>query len=420
MKDIMKFFQSMFRRRRLLVLLAVFGPATITAISDNDAAGVATYSLSGANFGYTILIILIPITILLAITQEMGARIAVVTGKGLGDLIREKFGIRMSIFIFSLLLIANVGTIVADFSAVKIFSTMFNVPLVPTVLIVLISIILFVTRGNYSTNQKVFLFGVILYFAYVFSAIKSQPDWPQAISHLIIPSNFKFSKEFIITAIAVLGTTITPWGQFFIQSFVIDKKLSIDKLKYVQTETYFGAILTDFFTFFMIVATAATLFTHHISLQSGEQAALAIKPFAGDLASVLFGIGLMNAALMGIVIIALTTAYAFSEFFGFEGSLDAPFVKGKMFYGIFFFQVILAALVIILPNISLFTVVLYTQSLNAILLPVVLFFLLKFTNNKGIMGQYVNKTWYNYFAIFSIICIIAAATIAVLSSFGLI
>lgn len=415
----MRLFWSKYKRR-LLLFLAVFGPATITAISDNDAAGVATYSLAGAQFGYSILFILVPVTLLLAVTQEMGIRIALATGKGLGDLIRERYGIKITMIVFSVLMVANIGTIIANFAALKAALTMFNLPILPLFMLIVLGVILFVSKGNYRTNQRIFLLSVILYFSYVISTLKVDVDWGRAFVSMVNPAVVQFNKEYIFAGIAILGTTITPWGQFFVQSYVIDKKLTIDKLKYSQIETYFGSILTNFFSFFMIVATAATLFAYGIKLQSGEQAALAIKPFAGEMASFLFGIGFINAALMGIIIISLTTAYAFSEFFGYTGSLDAPFEKGKIFYGIFTLQLLIGAAVVLLPFISVFQIVFFTQSFNAILLPFIFFFLLKFTNNKELMGAHINTKWYNIFSIVSTVVIILAAIFVLISSvFGL-
>ena len=401
---------------KILIYFSVFGPATIAAIADNDAAGVATYSLAGAKFGYSILFVLIFVTVLLAITQEMGVRIAAITGKGLGDLIRERYGVKVALFVFSLLLLANMGSIVANFSALKAVSHMFNLPSLPILVMVIILAFLFVSKGDYKANQRIFLFGTVLYVSYIISAFRANPNWGQAISSLFLPSQVRLSKEYIFAAIAVLGTTITPWGQFFINSYVVDKKIQPDKLKYSQLETYFGAFLTDFFSFFMIVATASTLFTHGINLTSGEEAALAIKPFAGELASFLFGFGLLNAAIMGIIIISLSTAYAFSEFFGFTGSLDAPYERGKLFYGLFLFQLVVGALIVILPFASLFKIVFYTQSLNAFLLPLIFFFLLKITNNKELMGRFTNSKWHNYFATGSSVIIILASLFVIISS----
>lgn len=399
--------------RSLAIIITVFGPATITAISDNDAAGVATYSLAGAKFGYSILFVLLLVTFLLAITQEIGVRTGIVTGKGLGDLIREQYGIIIATIVFILLFIANMGTIIANFAALKTVAKIFSFPPALLMLGVILLGYLFVSRGDYHTNQRIFLVGVILYFSYIISAFKAKPDWLLALKQTFIPLNIKVNKEFIIAGIAVLGTTITPWGQFFIQSYVNDKKIQLRHLKYSQLESYFGAFLTDFFSFFMIVATTATLFVNGISIASGEEAILAIKPFAGELAGVLFGVGLLNAAVMGIVIVALSTAYAFSEFFGIEGSLDAPFEKGKLFYGMFLLQLVIAGLFVLLPWVSLFKIVFYTQSLNGILLPVIFYFLLNITNNKELMREHINKKWYNYVAILASIVIVAASLFAI-------
>ena len=403
-------------KTRLLIFFSIFGPATITAMADNDAAGVATYSLVGAKFGYSMLFILLIITFLLAITQEMGVRIAIVTGKGLGDIIRERYGVTMSVFVFVGLFIANTGTVIANLSAIKITAGMFNIHSTFFLICIITIATIFIIKGNYKTNQNIFLLSGFFYLTYIVSAFKARPDWNLAISSVFIPQNMHFSKEFIFAAIAVLGTTITPWGQFFVHSYVLDKKIKIDDLKYTQIETYFGAFLTDFFSFFMIVATASTLYAHKISLVSGEQAALAIKPFAGELASVLFGFGILNAGFMGLVVVSLTTAYAFSEFFGVEGSLDKSFGKSKTFYIIFIMQLLIAALIVNIPSVSLFRIVFFTQSLNGILLPAMFFFLLTASNNKDMMGKYINSKWYNYIAIISSIVIIIAAMFTVISN----
>lgn len=403
--------------RRILLFFSVFGPATITAMADNDAAGVATYSLAGAKYGYSILFILLIVTILLALTQEMGVRIAVVTGKGLGDLIRERYGVVISVIIFSFLVFANMGTIIANLSAIKATAEMFKLPAAPLLLVFVSLAYIFVSRGSYKTNQNIFLISALFYIAYIFSAIKSSPDWGLAMTSVVFPTNITLNKEFIFGAIAVLGTTITPWGQFFIQSYVIDKNVSLDKLKYMQFETYIGAFLTDLFSFFMIVATATTLFAHSVPLISGEQAALAIRPFAGTLASVLFGFGLLNAGFMGMIIVSLTTAYAFSEFFGIKGSLDESFERGKIFYIIFLFQLITASIIVMFPFVSLFKIVFFTQSFNGILLPFVFFFLLQFANNRELMGKYINNRVYNYICIIASIIIISASLFTVVSLF---
>lgn len=404
-------------KTKFLVFFSVFGPATITALADNDAAGVATYSLAGAKYGYSILFILFLVTILLAVTQEMGVRIALVSGKGLGDIIRERYGVKISVLVFLGLMFANLGTTIANFSAIKITASLFNLPVIPFVILIIVTAYMFVSKGNYQTNQKIFLISGLFYITYVISAFKANPDWPKALSSIFVPTNIKLSKDFIFATIAVLGTTITPWGQFFVHSFVLDKKLTSSKLKYEQVETYFGAFLTNFFSFFMIVATASTLFIYKIPLTSGEQAAIAIEPFAGKLASILFGLGIMNAGFMGIIVVSLTTAYAFSEFFGYEGSLDSDFKKGQSFYVIFLTQLSIAALINLIPKISLFKIVFFTQSLNGVLLPLMFFFLLKASSDPELMGKHINSRWFNYFIIGVSILISFASLITLIGFF---
>ncbi len=387
----------------LLVFFSVFGPATITAFADNDASGVATYSIAGAKLGYPILFLLPYITILLAVTQEMGIRLAVVTRKGLGDLIRERWGVRVSLIVFTGLVVANLATVVTEMAAIKAVGAQLGIPAVPIILGFILVAVLFVTRGKYKHTQIIMLFACLFFLVYIFAAIKVKPDWQMALSNLIWPHGVDFSpaywRSYLIIGMGVLGTTITPWGQFFISSFSFDKKIEADKVKYSQFESYWGAFLTDFFSFFMIVATAATLFYANIPLQSAEDAAIAIKPFAGELAGTLFALGIMNAGFMGLVIVSLSTAYAFSEFFGTSGSLDYDFKTSKMFYMIFIGQLVVAGSIALIPAIDLFTLAVATQALNAMVLPLVFFFLIKLTSDPKIMRGNQNKPLQRNFTI---------------------
>ncbi len=400
--------------RNVVILLSVFGPATITAMADNDAGGVATYSLAGATLGYPILFLLFVITPLLGITQEMGMRLTLVTRRGLADLIREKFGIKVSLFIFAGLFIANLGTVTAEVSAIKTTSSMLNIPATPFVIGVLIIAFFFITRGNYRLTQNVMLLVSLFYITYVISAFKANPDWGTAVSNMFYPHGVAWTRQYIISylviGMGVLGTTITPWGQFFISSFAGDKKMEKDTLKYSQFETYLGAFWTDFFSFFMIVATAATLYVRRIPLVSGGQAALAIRPFAGDLAGTLFAVGILAAAFMGLIVVPLSTAYAFSEFFGLSGSLDSDYQGSKTFYALFIIQLVAAALITAIPGVSLFHVALVSQTLNAMILPLVFYYLIKLTSGKDIMGSHANSPFQkNFTAVASVVIVIASA-----------
>jgi Mn2+/Fe2+ NRAMP family transporter len=405
--------------KRLVLFLSVFGPATITAMADNDAGGVATYSVAGAKLGYPILFPLVIITVLLGVTQEMGMRLTVITRKGLADLIREKWGVKASLLIFASLLIANMGTLFTELAAVKTTSSMLHLPGIPFMLVIVLISFLFITKGNYKLTQNIMLLASLFYMCYIFSAVKAKPDWGLAFSNLLYPHGppmtSAYLKDFLIIGMGVLGTTITPWGQFFISSFAYDKKIEKGKIIFSQLETYWGAFLTNFFSFFMIVATAATLFVNQIPLVSGEQAAMAIQPFAGRLAGTLFALGILNAAFMGLVIVSLSTAYAFAEFFGLSGSLDDSFDKSKAFYFLFIGQLTVAALVNFLPGISFFQLAVATQVVNAVALPLVFYFLIKLTSNKTLMGEFTNNRFQEYFAILCTIVIVVAATFTVVA-----
>ncbi len=405
--------------RNVVILLSVFGPATITAMADNDAGGVATYSLAGATLGYPILFLLFIVTILLGITQEMGMRLTIVTRRGLADLIREKFGIKVSLFIFAGLFIANLGTIMTEVSAIKTTSGMLNIPATPFVLGILIIAFLFITRGNYRLTQNIMLLVSLFYITYVISAIKAHPDWGSAVSNMFYPHGVSWTKQYLtsylVIGMGVLGTTITPWGQFFISSFAGDKKMEKDTLKYSQFETYLGAFWTDFFSFFMIVATAATLYVRGIPLVSGEQAALAIRPFAGELAGTLFAIGILAAAFMGLIVVPLSTAYAFSEFFGLSGSLDSDYQSSKTFYALFIVQLVAAAAITAVPSISVFHLALITQTLNAMILPLVFYYLIKLTSGKELMGAHANNGFQKNFTSIASVLIVIASVFTVLA-----
>ena len=408
-----KYFRQL--KIKILILLAVVGPGLITAFADNDAGGVATYSVAASKFGYAMLTTLIPVTIVLMITQEIGSRLAVVTGKGLGDLIREKFGIRVSVLIFSLLFFVNFGVIIQNIGGLKDGLSLFHLNLWIFLPAVIGFLFLFITKASYAKVEKFFLFLILFYFAYFVSAILAKPDWGTVAKSLVIPQT-KISFDYLYTSIAVLGTTVTAWGQFFINSYVKDKKLTVDRLSYNRIEIYVGAFLTDLFSLFMMVAVAATVFANHVPIQGAADAALAIKPFAGELASVLFGSGLLIAGFIGAAIVPFATAYAFSEFFGYEGSLDVSFSKSRLFYGFFIAQVLLGVIAVSFPNISLFKITLYADFLNGLFLPVIFFFLYKFSNDKDLMGKYRNSRLQNIMLVGSGVIITIGALVGGIGS----
>ena len=405
MKKILKKF-----RKQILLAFAIVGPGIITAFADNDAGGVATYFVSASRFGYSMLTITIPMTVVLGITQEIGSRLAVVTGKGLGDLIRERYSIKISILMFIVLFGINFAVILQNIGGLKEALTLFNLNPMIFLPLVLLFLFIFITKASYKKIEYFFLFLIFFYIAYFVSAILAKPDWNLVAKSLFVPTG-KVTFNYLFTAIAVLGTTITAWGQFFINSYVKDKKLTPDKLKYNQLEIYIGAILTNVFSLFMMVAVIATLFVNGIRINTASDAAYAIEPFAGPLAGMLFGLGLFVAGFIGSAIVPLTTAYAFSEFFGFEGSLDVDFSQSKLFYIFFIVQVLMGMVVVLLPNVSLFKFAVYASFLNGIFLPIIFFFLYKFANDSDLMGSYKNTTVQNILLISaSVVVTIASLT----------
>lgn len=400
-------------KHRIIMALAIVGPGLITAVADNDAAGVSTYTMGAATFGYQIFIILIPMTILLGVTQEIGARIAIVAEKGLADLIRERYSVRVAIMMYMLLFFVNLAVVIMDVAGLKAALILFGLNPYIFLPAIIVGLFLFVALSSYSIVERFFFVLIAFYGTYIASAFMAKPDWGLAAQSLILPTG-TVTPRFLYTAIAVVGTTITAWGQFFINSYVKDKRLTVDQLKYNRAEIYLGAIVTDTLTFFMMVAVAATIYTHNIHITDAAGAAMAIKPFAGEFAGILFGIGLLFAGMLGCVIVALTTAYAFSEFFGYSGSLDESLNKSKLFYTTLLIQLVIGTIIALMPNVSLFTITLAANFVNGAILPVIFYFLYQFANNEAIMGKYVNNKAQNWMLAISAVIIIIASLLGLI------
>lgn len=379
-----------FWKRRFFIFLLVIGPGLITAVADNDAGGVATYTVAASLYGMASRFLIIPETFLLVISQSVGARLAIVTRKGLGDLIRERFGVRIAVFIFILYFITNQGVVLQNISGLKASFTIFHLPWQLMLLATCLFLIFVVVRFNYRRLQRIFLTMIFFYFSYVLVALIARPHWGEALRDTFIwPKNTNLGLTYWFSRIAVLGTTITAWGQFFIHSYVADKKLSEEHLRYQKVEIYLGAFITSFFSFMMAIAVSETLFKNRIVATDGYTAALALRPLAGELAQGLFAAGLFGASILGLTIVPLATAYVFAELFGYQGSLDVDFKKGKLFYLFFMIQIIIALLVALFPDVGLFQFTLYVDFLNGAMLPVIFYFLIKFSEDKEIMGSYV-------------------------------
>jgi Mn2+/Fe2+ NRAMP family transporter len=383
---------------RSLVFLSVLGPGIVTAVADNDAGGVATYTVAASMYGMASQFLVIPATLILAVTQEIGARIAMVTKKGLGDLIRERYGVGLSLLIFVLYFITNQGVILQNVSGLKAAFQLFNVNWQLFLILTCLLLIFFVIFFDYKKLQWLFLIMIIFYLSYVFSSILAKPNWVEAAKESFIwPTKVNvFDLTFWFSRIAVLGTIITAWGQFFVHSYIIDKKLDVRHLKYERLGIFIGAFLTNFFSWMMAIAVTYTLFVNNVKVTDGYTAALAIKPFSGEVAFLFFAIGLFAASILGLTIVPLATAYVFSEIFGYEGSLDASFSKCKLFYGFFIVQILIGLLVALFPQTSLFKLTLYVDFLNGAMLPIIFYFLVKFSEDKEIMGKYVISGFYRF------------------------
>ena len=403
-------------KKQLLLFLAVIGPGLITAIADNDAAGVATYSVAAAMYGMSSQYFVILTTVLLGVTQEIGARIAIVTGQGLGDLIREHYGVRLTVILFLAYFFVNQSVVLQDVTGLKSAIQLFGVPWQPVLILICIILVLLVIFLNYKNLQRIFLLTILFYGTYIFSAIMSKPNWGEALKNsMVFPRpELVGNLHYWFTLIAVLGTTVTAWGQFFVHSYIADKGLKPENLKHEKAEVYFGAFLTNFFSWMIAIAVTYTLFINHKVITDAATAALAIKPLAGSGAYGLFAVGLLAASLLGLTIVPLATAYVFTEFFGYERTLNASFGKGRAFYTFFILQVALGLGIALIPKISLFGLTLYANYLNGAILPVIFFFLIRFSEDKKIMGQYITKGFSRWFLRVSAVVITFAVIVTLI------
>jgi len=396
-------------RRKIAIFLSVMGPGIITANVDNDASGIATYSVAGARFGYALLWTLIPTTIALVVIQEMVARMGAITEKGLSDLIRENYGVKSTFFMMTVLFIANFGNTVADFAGwaasmeILGFSKYLMVPLGA------LSIWALVTKGNYRFVERILLFACLLYFGYVISGFMSKPSWPDVLRSTLIPK-MQWNPEFIILSIGIIGTTITPWMQFYLQSSIAEKGIRKEEYKASRIEVLIGCSITDIISFFIIVTCATTLFPYGIRIHEASEAALALKPLAGNYAFLMFAISLANAALLGAIIVPLATAYYICEAMGWERGVNKTFKEAPQFMWIYTFMIVIAALLVLIPGAPLVFLMVLSAVLNGLLLPFVLIYALSLVNNKRIMGEYINPRSYN---------VISWGTVAVLTGLAI-
>jgi NRAMP (natural resistance-associated macrophage protein)-like metal ion transporter len=403
-------------RTRLILVFAVLGPGFITANVDNDAGGILTYSAAGAQYGYTLLWTMIPITLALIVVQEMCARMGVVTGKGLSDLIREEFGLRITFVIMILLVFVNFTNVVTEFSGIAGSMQLFHVTKYASVPVCALIVWAIVVKGDYKSVEKIFLIASVFYIAYIIAGVLSRPDWHLAMVETVkLPPRKVWSdKAYIYMTVGVIGTTIAPWMQFYLQSSIVDKGVNVKQYKASRLDVIVGSIFTDVVAWFIIVACAATLYTHGIrNIADPSDAAQAMKPLAGDYAFILFAAGLFNASLFAASILPLSTAYTVCEGLGFESGLDKGFREAKFFYWFYSLLLFAGAAVVLIPNFPLVKFSILSQVLNGILLPLVLVFMLKLINKHDLMGKYTNTRWFNIIAWTTAIIVTALSLILV-------
>jgi len=380
--------------RNLLIFLSVLGPGIITGSIDNDAGGITTYSVAGANYGYRLLWTLLPSFIALLTVQEMNARMGIVTGKGLADLIRENFGVRITFYIFTFLLIADIGNTATEFAGVAGSLMVFNVDKNISVPLAAIAVWILVVKGDYKISEKVFLLFSVFLLSYIVSAVLAKPDWGE-IGEAMLKPTVQWDNAYLITMLGLVGTTVAPWMQFYMQSSVIEKGIKIADYKYTLWDVVVGCIVTVVVAFFIIVSCAATLHVNHVSINQAKDAALALKPFAGVLAGEVFAFGLFVASVFSAAILPLAASFYICEAFGFEAGINKKFSDAPQFYSLFTLIIMIAVGVILIPNAPLIAITLWTQVLNAILLPVVLICMMVIINKAEIMGEYTNKRYQN-------------------------
>jgi len=408
-------------RSRIVLFLAIMGPGIITANVDNDAGGITTYSVAGAHYGYSLLWLLFIITFSLAIVQEMCARMGAVTGKGLADLIREEFGVKVTFWAMLTLVVANFANTVAEFAgitaSIEIFvGSSYRYILVP---LIALAVWLLVVKGTYRFVEKVLLYACLVYVSYIISAFIVHPPWKEVLRQTFLPElrGVKLDAGYLNMVIAMIGTTITPWMQFYLQSAVRDKGIDAGHYKYERWDVLIGAFFTDLVAFFIIVACAATLFARGIQIETAQDAAEALRPLAGTYCSLLFAIGLFNASTFGACLVPLSTAYAVAESLGWEASLGRRTERSRLFIWTYSLMIFLSAAMILIPQAPLVTIMVLSQTLNGILLPVILVLMLLLINRRDLMGAYTNSRTFNGIAWVTVIALIVLTVLLLITPF---
>lgn len=393
-----------------MIFLAILGPGIITANVDNDAGGITTYSLAAANYGYSILWMMIPTTIALVVVQEMCARMGAVTGKGLSDLIRESFGVKVTFYVMIALLLTNMGNSISEFAGIAASLEIFGISKYISVPVCAVLVWLLVVKGSYKVVEKVFLVACLVYIAYPIAAFMAGPDWSVVMKATVTPT-FKTDSAYLMTLIGIVGTTIAPWMQFYQQAAVVEKGITADQYNFSRVDVIFGCIMAIVVAFFMMVACASTIHLHGLKIETAADAALALKPLVGVYASSLFAFGLFNASLFGACILPLSTAFYICEGMGWESGVNKDFEQAPQFFWLFTIIIALSAGLILIPNAPLMSIMFISQVVNGAVLPFVMMFIIKLINDKNLMGSYVNGPVFNIIAWITVVTMIVLTVI---------
>jgi NRAMP (natural resistance-associated macrophage protein)-like metal ion transporter len=401
--------------RRIFVILAVIGPGVIAGNAGNDAGGIATYSIVGAREGYGLLWALVLITFALAVIQEMASRMGVVTGKGFGDLVREEFGVKVTLAIMTLFIVANLTVTIAEFAGIAASMELFGVHKYISVPISAFLVWLVVVKGNFKQVERFLLVISMIYLTYVVSGVLSNPPWHEVARQIALP-RIRMDRDYFLLFITMVGTTITPYMQFYLQSAVVDKGVRIEEYGYAKFDVYAGSFMTIFIAFFIVLATGTILHPAGIIVDSAEDAAQALQPLAGEFASHLFAIGLLNASFLAAFVLPLATAYGLSEAFGWESGINKTFREAPQFLGFYTAFIVIGAGIIMIPEVPLIQIMFLSQTVNGILLPVVLIIMLKLVNDATIMGEYVNSKRMNIIAWITVAILILLTVMLLITS----
>jgi NRAMP (natural resistance-associated macrophage protein)-like metal ion transporter len=392
--------------KNIAIFFAVLGPGIITANVDNDAGGIATYSVAGAVFGYNMLWTTLPVCIALIIVMEMSARLGAVSGRGLSDLIRENFGLKVTFYLMLILLLVNTGNVMSNFAGVAAGMELFGINKYISVPLGAFFVWLLVVKGTYKSVEKVFLFACLFYVAYVISGYLAKPDWGEVLVSSVKPA-LEFKANYLYMVIGIVGTSIAPWMQFYQQSAVVEKGITAEKFRHSKWDSYVGAVVAIIVIFFIILTCGATLYKEGIKVDTAADAALALNPIAGKYCFMLFAFGLVNASLFAASIIPLSTAFSICEGLGLETGVNKTFKEAPHFYGLYTAIIIIGAGAILYPKLPLLKIMIFSQVLNGILLPFILIFMLALANNKRLMGEYKNGAVFNTIAWITSIVMIA-------------